>query len=115
MLMIDLVILFRYLIQIGEMHWYAADYPQSVEIEVIVKTILVVIIILVEGIFIIKLKYYDACKLAYALKLCQILFVIICAILYTDTIQEECALWLKNPEHKFKRNSEDTNTHRPFT
>ena len=70
MLMIDLVILFRYLIQIGEMHWYAADYPQSVEIEVIVKTILVVIIILVEGIFIIKLKYYDACKLAYALKLC---------------------------------------------
>ena len=41
--------------------------------------------------------------------------MIVCAIVYTDIVQEECALWLKNPEHKFKRNSEDSNGHRPFT
>lgn len=51
------------------MHTFAADYPQSVRTEVIFKTVLTTIIIIVEGIFIIKMQFYNACKLAYALKL----------------------------------------------
>jgi hypothetical protein len=41
--------------------------------------------------------------------------VIIATIIHSDAVQEECAMWLSNPEHNFKRNAEDTNSHRPFT
>lgn len=58
---------------------------------------------------------FSFCKLAYALRIVQILFLIVITFYYSDQVREECAAWLKNPAHHFKRNAEDSNSHRPFT
>lgn len=75
MVVIDFVILVKYIIQISEMHSYKEDYPQVVAAEVILKTIICWVMVMVEGLLIFKLRIFKACKVAYGLKLTKIIFI----------------------------------------
>ena len=87
MMMVDIVIFVRYLITMWEMKWYAEDYPESVAFEVHFKTILLAVMIFIEGILIIKYKIFGACKAAYALRVVQILFLIVISFYYADQVR----------------------------
>ena len=69
MMMVDMVILVRYIITIWEMGRYKEDYPESVKFEVQFKTALLGLMIFTEGVLIIRFKLFDFCKLAYALRI----------------------------------------------
>ena len=75
MVLIDLAIFVKYLIQISEMHFYSEDYPEVVCVEVIIKSIICYFMVIIEGILIFRLRKFKACKAAYALKLLKIIFI----------------------------------------
>ena len=86
-----------------------------VKTEVIIKSIICFMMFIVECVLILRMQMFSACKAAYGLKLLKIIFIFYQAFIKDSILQEQCAKWLNNPAHHFKRNSEDVNTHRPLT
>lgn len=72
---IDLVIFVKYLIQISEIRIYKEDYPNVVKYEIILKSLICWLSVVVEGILIFKMRIFKACKAAYAIKLVKIIFI----------------------------------------
>ena len=52
---IDLMVFIKYLIQISEMHTYKEDYPQVVASEVIIKAVISLSMLAIEGVFVLRL------------------------------------------------------------
>lgn len=73
--LIDLMVFVKYLIQIQEMGQFKEDYPEVIAYEVILKTIICLFLLLTEGILVFRLRIFKACKAAYALKLIKIIFI----------------------------------------
>jgi hypothetical protein len=57
------------------MHFYKEDYPRVVAAEVLIKTFICWAMLVVEAGLVFKLRMFQACKLAYALKLIKIFFI----------------------------------------
>lgn len=73
---IDTAVLIKFIIMFAEMAIYSEDYPWMVKLDIIVKALLQICLVLVEGIFIIKNKQFQFCKATYGIKFLQILFVL---------------------------------------
>jgi len=58
---------------------------------------------------------FSYCKIAYALKLFEIIFVLVAAFATRGHMREQCSKWLKNPVYKFKRDSDESNSHKLMT
>lgn len=113
--LIDIFILLKDIIQIAEVFVYMEDYPPLIKTQLITKTILITLTVLIEGMFVLKKKKFNGCKLLYALKLFQICIVFYHIFMDRNVLEEQCNTWLKNPVHEFYRDSRDTNGHRPMT
>lgn len=62
-------ILVKDLIQIIEMQVYSEDYPKIIKGQLLTKTLITSLIVLIQGYFVLKKKKFNGCKFLYAFKL----------------------------------------------
>jgi len=113
--LIDFFLTIKHLIILKDLWEYTADFPWLVTLQNCVKGTIQFCIISVEYFFVFRDKQFTWCKISYALKFVQILFVLVQAFCFKDLLQEQCNTWLSNPIHGFKRDSSDINRSRPMT
>lgn len=112
---VDFFALFKTICLISEHSEYSQDYPTVVAIDVYAKLVIHLALFAIECYFILNKHNFAYCKTAYALKLFEIIFVIVEAFATTGHMREQCSKWLKNPAYKFKRDSEESNGHKLMT
>ena len=69
----------------------------------------------IECYYLLSKHKFSYCKAAYALKLFEIIFVLCAAFATRGLMREQCSKWLKNQDYKFKRDSEESNSHKLMT
>jgi hypothetical protein len=69
-------------------HFYKEDYPRVVAVEVIINSILCFLMVVIEGIFVFRLRIFQACKAAYGLKLLKIIFIFYQAFVKDEILQK---------------------------
>ena len=112
---VDFFSLFKTLCLISEHAEYSADYPTFVAIDVYAKLVIHSMLFAVECYCILSKHKFSYCKMAYALKLLEIIFVLVAAFATAGHMREQCSKWLKNPKYNFKRDSEESNSHKLMT
>ena len=112
---VDFFTLFKTICLISEHTEYNEDYPAVVALDIYGKLVIHGVLFAIECYFILSKHNFNFCKAAYALKLFEIIFVIVEAFATTGHMREQCSKWLKNPKYKFKRDSEESNSHKLMT
>jgi len=75
--LIDLFVALKYLVMIAESLIYKKSYPIVILVSVLVKFTIQAAVVLVEWPFVFRKLAFHLCKITYALKFVEILFVIL--------------------------------------
>jgi hypothetical protein len=67
---------------------YAADYPEIIATQILIKTAITTIICLIQGCVVLRKKMFNGCKLLYGFKLLQICIVFYHIFMDDDILEE---------------------------